>query len=115
MTGDLTPRSEYTPTRRVSSSLSPVRQIMNIRTEALIDRARITAEISNVGHEAKERTAEAYDLAEYVTERAGRLTRKIQEEGNDPELHQMHSYIKGGAATAIVDLMQGLPHEGESA
>jgi hypothetical protein len=86
---------------------------MNLRGEALIDRARITAEVSNVGHAAHERADAAFDLAEHVAERSARLTRLIEVMGNDPELHQMHTYIKGGAAAAIMDLMQG-QSDGES-
>jgi len=110
MTGDLTPQSRPSPVRRTGGGISPVRRIMDLRSEALIERARISAEIANVGHEAKERTAEAYDLAEP----AAQFTRKIQEEGNDSELHQMHTYIKGGAAAAIMDLMQGPPDAGQT-
>jgi hypothetical protein len=86
---------------------------MDLRSEALIDRARISAEITSVGHEANERVDAAFDLAEHVAERSGRFTKVIRDMGNDPELHQMHSYIKGGAAAAIMDLMQG-PQEGAS-
>jgi hypothetical protein len=114
MAGELTPQSGQTPVRRAGGGISPVRRIMDIRSEGLIQKARTSAEIANVGHEAKERTAEAYDLAEYVAERAAQFTRKIQAEGNDSELHQMHTYIKGGAAAAIMDLMQGPADAGET-
>ena len=114
MTGYLTPRSGPSPVRRVGGGASPVRRIMDLRSEALIERARISAEIANVGHEAMERTAHAYDLAEYVAKRAAQFTRTIQAEGNDSELHQMHSYIKGGAAEKVMDLMQGLPDVGDA-
>jgi hypothetical protein len=110
---ELSPRADYTPVRRGGSGLSPVRRIMDLRSEALIDRARISAEITNVGHEAHERVDAAFDLAEHVAERSGRFSTIIRDMGNDPELHQMHSYIKGGAAAAIMDLMQG-PQDGAS-
>ena len=112
--GEVARRADYTPVRRSASGPSPVRRIMNLQSEAIIDRARITAEIESVRREALERAKAAFDLAEYVTERSAALTRKIADTGNDPELHQMHSFIKGGAAAAIDNLMQGpQPDEGE--
>lgn len=113
MASDLSRRGDYTPVPRGGGGPSPVRRIMDLRSEALIDRARISAEVTSIGHAAHERVDAAFDLAEHVAERSGRFTKLIAGTGNDPELHQMHSYIKGGAAAAIMDLMQG-PQDGAS-
>jgi hypothetical protein len=110
--GEVARRPDYNPVRRTVGEGNSVRRIMNLRSEALIDQARIAAEVESERRQALERAKAAYDLAEYVAERSAAFTRKIVETGNDPELHQMHSYIKGGAAAAINDLMQG-PPQGE--
>lgn len=107
VSGELAPRPSYTPAPRSTGRVSPVRRIMNLQSEALIDRAKITAEVSNVRHLAVERMNAAFDLAEHAAVRSAELTRKIAEMGNDPELHQLHSYIKGGVGAAVMDLMQG--------
>jgi hypothetical protein len=105
-------RGDYTPARRGSDvSASGVRRIMALRSEAVIDRAKITAEVSSESFQAEQRMDAAFDLAEHMTERSARLAERIMDTGNDRELHQLHSYIKGAATEAIITLMQGGPDQ----
>jgi hypothetical protein len=108
MSNELERRPDYTPARRGSDANgSTVRRIMNLRGEALIDRAKIAAEVSSALFQAEQRMDAAFDLAEHMTERSASLGQAIVETGNDRELHQLHSYIKGAATEAIITLMQG--------
>src|SRR5436309_258122 len=108
MTYELERRPDYRPIRRSSGAApSPVRRIMAIRSEALIDRARITAEVANEEFQVHERMDLGFNLAEHMAARSARLHEVIRETGNDPDLHQLHSYIKGASTEAIINLIQG--------
>jgi len=108
MNGELSRQPDYRPVRRYSGAApSPVRRIMTLRSEALIDRARIAAEVANEEFQAHQRMDAGFGLAEHMATRSARLHRVICEAGNDPELHQLHSYIKGASTEAIINLIQG--------
>jgi hypothetical protein len=105
---DLNRHRGYTPVSRARSGVrSPIKDIMTVRSAALVDRARIAAEVANQEFLIHERMDATYDLAEHMARRSARLRAIISETGNDPELHQFHTFIKGAATGAIVNLMQG--------
>jgi hypothetical protein len=112
MSQELERRPDYTPVRRgMDANASVVRRIMALRGESIIDRAKIAAEVSSESFQAERRMDAAFDLAEHMTERSARFAQHIVATGNDQELHQLHSYIKGAATEAIINLMQGPPTE----
>lgn len=107
MSSDLNRRKDYQPVRRTSSDVSPVRRMMLLRAEALIDRAAIASEVANQEFQTHLRMDAGFDLAEHLAARAERFRGVIKDTGNDPELHQLHSYIKGASTEAIINLMRG--------
>jgi hypothetical protein len=108
MSGELARQPDYSPVRRNGCTVpSPVRRIMALRSEALIDRARIAAEVANEEFQVHERMTAGFNLAEHLAARAERLRSIIGQSGNDPELHQLHSYIKGASTEAIINLIRG--------
>src|SRR5438874_2363367 len=108
MSNELGRWPDYRPIpRRSGGAVSPVRRIMAIRSEALIDRARIVVEVANEEFQVHERMDAGFNLAEHMAARSARLRDVIRETGNDPELHQLHSYIKGASTEAIINLIQG--------
>ena len=109
MSKELSRRPDYMPVPRSSgASPSPVRRIMALRSESMIDRARIAAEVANEEFQVHERMDAGFNLAEYLAARAERLRDFIRDTGDDPELHQLHSYIKGASTEAIIHLIQGI-------
>jgi hypothetical protein len=101
--------SEYRPIRRSNggSGSSAVRRIMAIRSEAMIDRARIAAEVTNEQFQVHARMDAGFDLTMHMTSRSAQLASFIHDTGNDPELHQLHTYLKAACAEAIIDLIKG--------
>ena len=104
-------RPDYRPVRRdraaEPTNVSPVRRIMALRTAALLDQARATTEVAKEKHRIKESADAGYDLAVHVTARSAQLAAFIHDTGDDPELHQMHSFMKLAATEAVVNLIKG--------
>ncbi|WP_194904387.1 hypothetical protein [Catenulispora rubra] len=108
MTYELNRRPDYRPIRRSSdASLSPVQRIMALRSEALVDQARIVAEAASEQLQVHQRTDAAYDLAAHLAVRARHMNAFIRDTGDDPDLHLLHSYIKGASTEAIINLIRG--------
>ena len=108
MTYELSGGSDYRPVRRSSNELaSPVSRILALRSEALVDRARIAAETASQEFQIQERMDAGFNLATHMTARSAKLRSFIQETGGDPELHQLHSYIKLASTEAIIGLIKG--------
>jgi hypothetical protein len=108
MANEINRRAQYTPARRTSDvNASAVRQIMKLRGDTIIDRAKITAEVSSASFLAEQRMDAGFDLAEHMTQRSARLAERIREMGDDPDLHQLHSYIKAAGTEVTIGLMQG--------
>ena len=108
MTHEFSRPPDYHPVRRGSdNSLSPLRRLMALRSEALIDQARIVAEITSEHLNVQGRMNAGFELAEHLTVRAAGLRDLIYRAGDDPELHRLHSYIKAASTEAIIDLIKG--------
>ncbi len=103
--------SDNRPARRTrdetSPSVSPVSRIMALRTAAVLNQAKTTADVATEKHRIKESYDASLDLAVHITARSAQLRSFIHETGDDPELHQMHSFVKLAATEALVNLMKG--------
>ena len=108
MSSNLYRPPDYTPVSRPTSrEPSPVRRIMALRAEALVDRARITAEVANEAFAAHLRLDAGADVFEHAVGRSAGLRRYIQEAGDDPEFYPLHSLFKLASVRLALHLVEG--------
>lgn len=108
MSYELSRRPDYTPVGRNSSTTrSPVSRMMALRADALIDRAAIAAEIANEEFQIRERINAGFRLTKHIAILSAELRDHIRETGNDPDMHQLHSFMMGASAEATVNFVRG--------
>ena len=110
MSSELDRPPDYRPARRnggSDTSSSALRRIMAVGTEEKVHRVVIAAKVTNEQFQVQGRMNAGYDLAVHMTARSAQLRDFIADTGDDPELHQLHSYIKGACTEAIIDLIKG--------
>ena len=101
---------EYRPIRRTNHEISPVRRILGIRNEALVDQARIAAETASEQFQVSQRMTAGYSLAMELAVHSAKLRSFIDQAGGTPDMHTLHAFLLGASTESIVELLRG--HEG---